>query len=155
MDTRLRNLDEGCFDAIVLAAAGLKRLGLEGRIQQYLEPNTLLPAAAQGALTIEIRTDRTDLLPVLAPLAHQPSWLQVAAERAVSRALGGSCTVPLAAHALFSGVDELLLQAAWGAADGSLLRAQCQAICTSIAEAEQIGMTVAQRLIQQGAVVAG
>ena len=65
------------------------------------------------------------------------------------------CTVPLAAHALFSGVDELLLQAAWGAADGSLLRAQCQAICTSIAEAEQIGMTVAQRLIQQGAVVAG
>ena len=155
VDTRLRKLDEGCFDAIVLAAAGLKRLGLEGRIQQYLEPNTLLPAAAQGALTIEIRTDRTDLLPVLAPLAHQPSWLQVAAERAVSRALGGSCTVPLAAHALFSGVDVLLLQAAWGAADGSLLRAQCQATCTSIAEAEQIGMTVAQRLIQQGAVVAG
>ena len=155
VDTRLRKLDEGGFDAIVLAAAGLKRLGLEGRIQQYLEPNTLLPAAAQGALTIEIRTDRTDLLPVLAPLAHQPSWLQVAAERAVSRALGGSCTVPLAAHALFSGVDVLLLQAAWGAADGSLLRAQCQATCTSIAEAEQIGMTVAQRLIQQGAVVAG
>ena len=98
---------------------------------------------------------RLTRLPVLAPLAHQPSWLQVAAERAVSRALGGSCTVPLAAHALFSGVDELLLQAAWGAADGSLLRAQCQATCTSIAEAEQIGMTVAQRLIQQGAVVAG
>ena len=155
VDTRLRKLEEGHFDAIVLAAAGLKRLGLQDHIRQYLEPATLLPAAAQGALAIEIRTDRTDLLPVLAPLAHQPTWLQVAAERAVSRALGGSCTVPLAAHALSLGKDELLLQAAWGTADGSLLRAQHQATCTSIAEAEQMGVAVAQQLIQQGAVVAG
>jgi hydroxymethylbilane synthase len=155
VDTRLRKLDEGHLDAIVLAVAGLKRLGLQNRIRQYLEPATLLPAAAQGALAIEIRTDRTDLLPVLAPLVHQPTWLQVAAERAVSRALGGSCTVPLAALAQFSGKDMLFLQAAWGAPDGSLLRAQSQAVCISIAEAEQMGMAVAQQLIQQGAVVAG
>lgn len=154
VDTRLRKLDEGQFDGIVLAAAGLKRLGLEERIRQPLEPQSMLPAAAQGALAIEICTERDDLLPVLAPLAHTPSWLQVAAERAVSHALGGSCAVPLAAHATWAGAA-LLLRAAWGMPDGRLLHAQAQADCSRLAQAEQLGWQVAQQLIAQGAAVAG
>ena len=94
LDTRLRKLDEGQYDAIVLAAAGLKRLGLASRIRQVFEPALMLPAAGQGALGIEVRADRADLLAALAPLAHQPSWLAVSAERAGSRANGGSCAMP-------------------------------------------------------------
>lgn len=154
VDTRLRKLDEGQADGIVLAAAGLKRLELEARIRQYLEPETMLPAAAQGALAIEIRADRLDLLPVLAPLAHQPTWLQVTAERAVSRALGGSCAVPLAAHGVWLDAHTLDLHAAWGTPDGGLLRAQAQAECRTLDQAEQLGQTVAQQLIRQGATVA-
>ena len=155
VDTRLRKLDEGQMDGIVLAAAGLKRLGLQDRIRQWLLPEVMLPAAAQGALAIEIRADRQDLLPVLAPLAHQPSWLQVCAERAVSQALGGSCAVPLAAHATFAGEAALQLQAAWGMPDGRLLRAQAQADCRTPQQAEQLGQAVAQSLIAQGATMAG
>ena len=74
LDTRLRKLDEGQYDAIVLAAAGLKRLGLEARIRTTFEPNAMLPAAGQGALGIEVRSDRQDLINALAPLAHQTTW---------------------------------------------------------------------------------
>lgn len=154
VDTRLRKLDEGLADGIVLAAAGLKRLELDARIRQYLEPETMLPAAAQGALAIEIRADRLDLLPVLAPLAHRPTWLQVAAERAVSRVLGGSCSVPLAAHAVWLDEHTLDVRAAWGMPDGGLLRARSQADCHTLDQAEQLGQTVAQQLIAQGATVA-
>ena len=97
LDTRLRKLDEGQYAAIVLAAAGLKRLGLEARIRHTFEPADMLPAAGQGALGIEVRSDRADLLAALATLAHQPTWLAVTAERTVSRAMGGSCSMPLAA----------------------------------------------------------
>ena len=97
LDTRLRKLDEGQYAAIVLAAAGLKRLGLEARIRHTFEPADMLPAAGQGALGIEVRSDRADLLEALATLAHQPTWLAVTAERTVSRAMGGSCSMPLAA----------------------------------------------------------
>jgi hydroxymethylbilane synthase len=116
LDTRLRKLDEGQFDAIILAAAGLKRLGLAQRIRAVFEPTEMLPAAGQGALGIEIKTDRVDLIAALAPLAHQPTWMAVSAERAVSRAMGGSCSMPLAAHAVWQGT-ELLLKAAWGESD--------------------------------------
>lgn len=116
LDTRLRKLDEGQFDAIILAAAGLKRLGLAQRIRTVFEPEEMLPAAGQGALGIEIKADRLDLLSALAPLAHQPTWLAVAAERAVSRAMGGSCSMPLAAHARWQGA-QLRLDAAWGEPD--------------------------------------
>lgn len=116
LDTRLRKLDEGQYDAIVLAAAGLKRLGLESRIRATFAPTAMLPAAGQGALGIEVRSDRQDLIDALAPLAHQTTWLTVAAERAVSRAMGGSCSMPLAAHGTFTeGV--LQLDAAWGDVD--------------------------------------
>ena len=154
LDTRLRKLDEGQFDAIVLAAAGLKRLGLEKRIRQWLEPDVMLPAAAQGALAIEICADRLDLLPVLAPLMHQPSYLQVCAERAVSQALGGSCAVPLAAYATSVG-HAMQLQAAWGMPDGRMLRARAEEECATPQQAEQLGYAVAQQLIAQGATVEG
>jgi hydroxymethylbilane synthase len=81
LDTRLRKLDEGQYDAIVLAAAGLKRLGMTDRIRSIFEPTAMLPAAGQGALGIEIRTDRQDLAQALAPLVHMPTWLRVAAAR--------------------------------------------------------------------------
>ena len=86
LDTRLRKLDAGHYDGLVLAAAGLKRLGLQERVRQVFDSELMLPAAGQGALGIEISASRHDLLPVLQALAHQPTWLCVSAERAVSRA---------------------------------------------------------------------
>ncbi len=100
VNTRLRKLDEGLYDAIILAAAGLKRLGFADRIAALLEPEQSLPAAGQGALGIEIRSDREDLLPILAPLHHSETAACVRAEREVSRQLGGSCQVPLGAYAI-------------------------------------------------------
>lgn len=99
VNTRLRKLDEGLYAAIILAAAGLIRLGLADRITAMLEPEQSLPAAGQGALGIEIRTDREDLLPILAPLHHAETAARVRAEREVARQLGGSCQVPLGAYA--------------------------------------------------------
>ena len=113
LDTRLRKLDEGQYDAIVLAAAGLMRLGLESRIRARFEPSEMLPAAGQGALGLEVREDATALRETLAALAHGPTWLAVEAERAVSRGLGGSCSMPLAAHAVWQGQD-LVLKAVLG-----------------------------------------
>ena len=100
LDTRLGKLDRGEYDAIVLAAAGLKRLGLADRIREILPPATSLPAPGQGALGIEILAGRTALRAWLAPLADRRTWLEVTAERSVSRALGGSCRIPLAAYAV-------------------------------------------------------
>lgn len=152
LDTRLRKLDEGQYDAIVLAAAGLKRLGLHDRIRSIFEPDTLRPAAGQGALGIEIRTDRQDLADALAPLAHLPTWLRVAAERAVSRGMGGSCSVPLAAHAVLDG-DTMRLDAAWGDPTGlqALVAVQHSATVTTLAQAEALGAQVAARLQAGGA----
>lgn len=152
LDTRLRRLDSGLYDGLVLAAAGLKRLGLQDRIRQVLDTKLMLPAAGQGALGIEIRSDRPDLLPLLQSLAHQPTWLRVAAERAVSRALGGSCSVPLAAYATFSQSNgSMHLRAAWGQENGQLLRAHSEALCTTLDQAQALGTQVAQSLLQQGA----
>lgn len=153
LDTRLRKLDEGHYAGIVLAAAGLKRLDLAARIRHIFQTQQMLPAAGQGALGIEIRSDRADLKALLAPLVHMPTWLRVGAERAVSRAMGGSCSMPLAAHAVLDG-DQLLLQAAWGdpAQPGRLLRAQMQVPCTDLVTAEAMGLAVARELQAQGAV---
>src|SRR5574343_183857 len=103
LDTRLRKLDEGGFDAIVLAAAGLKRLGLADRIRWVFDAQRMIPAAGQGALGLEVREDDGALREALQAFVHQPTWLATHAERAVSRALGGSCSVPLAAHAVVQG----------------------------------------------------
>ncbi|SOD40349.1 hydroxymethylbilane synthase [Nitrosovibrio sp. Nv4] len=103
VQTRLRKLDEGQFAAIILAAAGLKRLGLGNRITALLSPELSLPAVGQGALGIECRTDRTDLIELMKPLHHLPTAQCVEAERAMSRALGGSCEVPLGGFAEIAG----------------------------------------------------
>ena len=161
LDTRLRKLDDGHYAAIVLAAAGLKRLGLANRIASVFEPAEMLPAAGQGALGIEIMTERVELMAALAPLAHLPSWLAVTAERAVSRAMGGSCSMPLAAHAIWATNADvrapklLEISAAWGEADSALptplVRATLSAQVTSLAQASQLGEQVAALLIQGGA----
>ena len=150
LDTRLRKLDEGQYDGIVLAAAGLKRLGLEGRIRCVFDTAEMLPAAGQGALGIEIRSHRRDVASLLAPLMHTPTWLCVSAERAVSRAMGGSCSMPLAAHATLAG-NVLHLRAAWGDPDGhtALLVAQAQAEVTDGASAAALGAEVAAQLQAQ------
>lgn len=103
VQTRLRKLDEGQFEAIILAAAGLKRLGLTARITALLSPELSLPAVGQGALGIECRTDRPDLIEFLQPLHHLETAQCVEAERAMSRALGGSCQVPLGGFAEIEG----------------------------------------------------
>lgn len=152
LDTRLRKLDEGHYDAIVLAAAGLRRLGLGARIRQVFEPVEMLPAAGQGALGIEVRAQRADVIAALAPLEHQSTWLCVAAERAVSRAMGGSCSMPLAAHARFDG-EYLQLEAAWGDPDrpGVLVRARSAEVVADLEQAGVLGTAVAARLQAGGA----
>ncbi len=155
LDTRLRKLDEGLYDAIVLAAAGLKRLGLVARIRDTFEPGVMLPAAGQGALGIEVRTDRQDVIDALAPLAHHTTWLAVAAERAVSRAMGGSCSMPLAAFATLND-GFLTLDAAWGDPDGvlELVCVQMSAAVTDLASATALGERVAADL-QAGVLAKG
>ena len=152
LDTRLRKLDEGNYDAIVLAAAGLKRLGLQERIRTEFATTDMLPAAGQGALGIEIRSDRQDLMDALAPLAHQDTWLTVTAERAVSRAMGGSCSMPLAAFAVVQGLD-IHLRAAWGDPDGGapLVRAEGFTRTADLAGAAALGDQVAGWLRDNGA----
>lgn len=153
LDTRLRKLDEGQYDAIVLAAAGLKRLKMGERIRATFAPTAMLPAAGQGALGIEVRSDRQDLIDALAALAHMPTWLTVTAERAVSRAMGGSCSMPLAAHGTLTGTT-LQLDAAWGDTEGKLplVRASASATVTTLAQADALGLAIAQQLRDGGAV---
>lgn len=147
LDTRLKKLDDGQYDGIVLAAAGLKRLGLESRIRAVFTPEQMLPAAGQGALGIEIRSQRADVAHILSALLHRPSWLAVSAERAVSRVMGGSCSMPLAAYATFSG-DTLTIRATWGDPEGvlPLVHAQAQGLVVNVGAAVQLGEGVAQQL---------
>ena len=158
LDTRLRKLDDGLYDAIVLAAAGLKRLDLHERIRTCFEPTTMLPAAGQGALGIEVLSARADVLAALAPLAHHTTWLAVSAERAVSRAMGGSCSMPLAAFATLT-AGHLTLNATWGDPDGHLaLVSLCaSALVDDLAAAAALGTQVATELrravVAQGGVL--
>jgi hydroxymethylbilane synthase len=153
LDTRLRKLDEGQHDAIVLAAAGLKRLGLASRIRSLFETDQMLPCAGQGALGLEVRADATALLSMLGTLTHRETSLAVQAERAVSRALGGSCSMPLAAFAQWDG-DTLALRAALGhpeRTDSPLLRASVNAPVLDAAAARALGEQAAASLREQGA----
>ena len=146
LDTRLGKLDAGNYAAIVLAAAGLKRLGLESRIRTVFETTEMLPAAAQGALGLEIRADRSDLMALLSFMIHQPTLLAAYAERAVSRTMGGSCSMPLAAHATLIG-DEMYLRAAFGdEVTGVIKRAEGRANVRTIDEAEHLGKSIAAQL---------
>jgi hydroxymethylbilane synthase len=147
LDTRLKKLDDGLYDGIVLAAAGLKRLGLESRLRNAFAPEKMLPAAGQGALGIEIRSDRADVAQVLATLLHTPTWLAVSAERAVSRVMGGSCSMPLAAYATLDG-NVLSIRATWGDPEGHLplVHASAQGAVTDTAAATRLGEQVASQL---------
>ncbi|WP_028999392.1 hydroxymethylbilane synthase [Azohydromonas australica] len=154
LDTRLRKLDEGQFDAIVLAAAGLKRLELAHRIRSVFDEKQMVPSAGQGALGIEVRSDNAALIQQLSTFIDRPTWLSTIAERAVSRALGGSCSMPLAAHATLAG-DQMHIDVLLGEdkPEGARapLRAQLQAVVGDEAQAEALGMQAAQALQQQGA----
>lgn len=153
LDTRLRKLDDGQFDAIVLAAAGLKRLGLASRIRATFTVDEMIPCAGQGALGIEVRADAAALRRQLDTLTHRPTWLAVTAERAVSRALGGSCSMPLAAHAVWQG-DELSVTVALGdpeATDRALLRARVAGPAPDDDAALALGRAAADRLRALGA----
>lgn len=148
LDTRLSKLDRGDYAAIILAAAGLRRLGLASRIRAVLPVELSLPAAGQGALAIETIEAREDVHAWLAPLICPDTTACALAERAVSRALGGSCQVPLAAYAQVS-EGEMSLQALVAEPDGSrILRAR---VSGPAAEAERLGHEVAQDLLSQGA----
>lgn len=122
LDTRLGRLDRGEYAAIILAAAGLRRLGLGHRIRAVLEPEQSLPAPGQGALAIEILSHREDLRRALAPLNHRESALTAAAERTVSHTFGGSCRIPLAAFATIDG-DRMRLRAMVATPDGRRIAA--------------------------------
>ena len=123
------------------------------RIRAIFTPEQMLPAAGQGALGIEVRAERTDLIAALAPLAHQPTWLTVTAERAVSRAMGGSCSMPLAAHGQWLADGTLQLRAAWGDLEtgAALVRAEDTARVHTLGEADALGLAVAARLRAHGA----
>lgn len=147
LDTRLGKLDRGDYAAIILAAAGLKRLGLVDRIRSTIAPEESLPAAGQGALGIEIRADRADVRACLAPLHDEPTALAVTAERAVSRILGGSCQVPLASFAQWSDGGTLRLRAFVASQDGTRkLAADGEATPSTLAEADALGVRVAQQM---------
>lgn len=146
--TRLKRLDAGEYDAVILAAAGLKRLGLEDRITRLLTPSQSLPAPGQGALGVECLGRRADLIELLAALDHAPTARCVAAERAFSRALAGSCNVPLGAYAEVEGT-RLRLRGFVGAPDGSRLVRGEEAGPGDAPEA--LGLALAERLKAQGA----
>ena len=151
LDTRLAKLDRGDYAGIILAAAGLKRLGLGERIRAWLDPDDSLPAAGQGALGIEIRAGRPELEAWLAPLHHEHTAAAVEAERMVSRALGGSCEVPLAAYATWHD-GALHLRGIVATPDGRrVLSAQASAPAPTVERAVQLGLEVAQALESQGA----
>ena len=148
LDTRLGKLDKGEYAAIILAAAGLKRLRMQDRIRGLLSAETSLPAPGQGAMAIEIHSDRADLLEWLAPLNHLATARTAAAERTVSRNFGGSCQVPLAAYATIDG-DTMRLRALIATPDGKhVARADLQGPADA---PEQLGASIAGMLQQQGA----
>lgn len=148
LDTRLRKLDQGEYAAIILAAAGLQRLGLAERIRAYVEPEHSLPCAGQGAMAIEIADQRPELAAWLAPLNHLPSALAVHAERAVSKAFGGSCQIPLAAYATLDG-DSMHLRAFVATPDGSQFA--FAEVRGSKQQAAVLSAQVVERLREQGA----
>lgn len=148
VDTRLRKLDEGSYDAIILASAGLIRLGYSHRISQAIPTENILSAVGQGALAIETRAGDAQTIRFVEPLNHEPTRLACMAERALLRALGGGCQTPIAAHALVD-ADRLKLDALVASVAGdSIIRDRLEA---EPADAERAGIKLAKRLLELGA----
>ncbi|HDZ9685712.1 TPA: hydroxymethylbilane synthase [Vibrio cholerae] len=146
--TRLSKLDAGEYDAIILAAAGLKRLELESRIRSFIEPEQSLPAVGQGAVGIECRVNDQRVRALLAPLNHADTADRVRCERAMNLTLQGGCQVPIGSYALLEG-DHIWLRALVGEPDGSqIVRGEIRGPRT---QAEQLGITLAEQLLSQGA----
>ncbi|ELE5880533.1 TPA: hydroxymethylbilane synthase [Vibrio cholerae] len=146
--TRLSKLDAGEYDAIILAAAGLKRLELESRIRSFIEPEQSLPAVGQGAVGIECRVDDQRVRALLAPLNHADTADRVRCERAMNLTLQGGCQVPIGSYALLEG-NTIWLRALVGEPDGSqIVRGEIRGPRT---QAEQLGITLAEQLLSQGA----
>lgn len=144
----MRKLDEGQYSAIILAAAGLIRLGLSARIRSVISPEQSIPAVGQGALGIEISASRPDLLTILAPLNHPDTQVCVEAERAMSRALAGSCTVPLGAYATCE-ADNVRITGFVASVDGKQMLIE-----TAIGnrnQADALGKQLANQLLAKGA----
>jgi hydroxymethylbilane synthase len=151
VNTRLRKLDDGRFDAIILAAAGLTRLGFGARIAALLDPDESLPAPGQGALALECRSDRANIVAALAPLADFGTTLAATAERAFSRSLGGSCHTPLAAYAEWE-EGTLWLRGLLAGRDGrDVLRGDVEAHVTDTDAAERLGIELADDFLARGA----
>jgi len=150
VNTRLRKLDDGDYDAVILASAGLIRLGFAARIVQRLVVEDSLPAGGQGAVGIELRSEDDKVLELLQVLHHEPTACRVRAERAMNQRLQGGCQVPIACYAEhIDGGDRLRLRGLVGRPDGSLiLRAEAEA---AAADAQQLGIGVAEQLLAQGA----
>ena len=151
VNTRLRRLDESNHVAIILAAAGLKRLGFGERIAALLDPSECLPAIGQGALALECRSEREDVIAALAPLADCDATLATIAERAFGRTLGGDCRTPLAAYAIERN-GELWLRALIASRDGrNVLRGERTGRCTGGADADTLGGELGNELLERGA----
>lgn len=152
LDTRLKKLDNGEFDAIILAAAGLKRLGLNERIQQILSPEIFISAPGQGALGIEILANNSQIGEILQSLNHMPTLLCVTAEREFSKQLGGSCQIPLGAFAYFEN-EHFYIKGFVASVDGTkFLQHQLKkSAINNIEEAKLLGKNLAEKLLNQGA----
>jgi hydroxymethylbilane synthase len=148
VNTRLRKLDDGEYDAIILACAGLIRLGFEQRITMPLEPEECLPAIGQGAVGIEVRIDDAAVKELLAPLGHAETASRIAAERALNETLNGGCQVPIAGYAVLNDAG-IYLRGLVGEPDGSrILRAEASG---KVEDAVSIGRALAEDLLSQGA----
>ncbi|EXB70590.1 porphobilinogen deaminase [Acinetobacter sp. 983759] len=146
--TRLSKLDAGEYDAIILASAGLKRLGLSERIKHTLSPELSLPAVGQGALGLECRTDDQAILDLISPLQHEQTSICVRAERAFNSHLEGGCQVPIAAYATLEN-GQLQLEGRVGSVDGLILLSS--QVSGQPEHAEQLGIELAENLLSQGA----
>ncbi|WP_068544352.1 hydroxymethylbilane synthase [Thalassotalea crassostreae] len=148
VNTRLAKLDDGQYDAIILAAAGLIRLEMPARIREFIEPEVMLPANGQGAVGIECRVDDERVKSLLAPLEHTETRHRVLAERAMNRALEGGCQVPIGSYATITG-NEVFLRGLVGAIDGStILHSE---VSGNVNDGEQLGNQLAEQLLKLGA----
>lgn len=148
LDTRLKKLETENLDAIILAAAGVKRLGLENRITEYLDENVMLPAVGQGALCIEIRQNDPEIEPIIAALNHQQSWTVVMGERAFLNRLEGGCQVPIAAHGKIE-KNTFTLCGLVASVDGTTVIKET--LSGHEDSSESIGVNLADRLLSMGA----